>query len=345
MKKLIIHIGTHKTGTTAIQSFTRANKKLFNRNDYGIIYYADLPLSIINKFSLSKHINYHEIDILKKFLSDKIKGKYDNYFLSWEGFSGDMASNYRNIKVVSTMLAKAIPDKVLLEIIIFFRRQDDFVQSAYAQFMYTGKFNDFKSFLAQVDRNNLDWNKFIQRIEEAFPKDTKLHILPYDAFVLKGKNIINLIGEVLMLNDLKQLKSIPQKNVGMSEASAILYERLNSKIEHSPYQLNLLRKHLQQTGNKGFLIEYNYMNDNEKEHFLAYFNRQNKILANKYWNEKFNIDNFSMISKAEISNDEKSIDSDELIMALLKEIEEIRINYSRNLILKLVNRISAFLNI
>ena len=125
--KLILHIGTDKTGTTAIQMHVHANREwLLERGVY-------VPLTGLGKDNghskLLSTLDPDGLSELAKELAGAQASGYDSALLSWEGMS--YMSSQEIAKLVNTLRL----DNVWL--LVYLREQADIIQTGYLQELKT----------------------------------------------------------------------------------------------------------------------------------------------------------------------------------------------------------------
>ena len=130
-KTLFIHIGKHKTGTTAIQNFLSINREELKK--HSILY----PGKNENHCSVAKELQKNEKSFLDQksntyeIFSEIVKNidKYQKFILSSEGFSEN------EDRVIPRLIQTINYFKLNLQvkIIIFFRQQHTYLESAYQQ--------------------------------------------------------------------------------------------------------------------------------------------------------------------------------------------------------------------
>lgn len=91
MKQLLIHIGTHKTGTTAIQNALRANRKLLAQNGCA---YVDEAYELSRRLK-EPGLAGSEFVAVKKTFNDLVNRVSGNRVIfSSEQFAGTILKNY-----------------------------------------------------------------------------------------------------------------------------------------------------------------------------------------------------------------------------------------------------------
>ena len=136
MQRLILHIGTDKTGTTSFQRTIREHwRKLVQVDGLREIKLQEgYP---VKELMRSRSFDASLVQELKHFLMHKM-GRQDGTFLvSCEYLSGDRATMYANSDVLAQML-QAATERYPTEICVLFRRQDEFIQSMYTQIVHRG---------------------------------------------------------------------------------------------------------------------------------------------------------------------------------------------------------------
>ncbi len=188
-KKLILHIGIHKTGTTAIQQFLSANRELLGAQG---IFYPQLKCEWNNHNPLAWHLmdsryvppnaryykRYSASEHWKTLFDAVSNRSYDTVLLSGEDFSlaqdptrlADLCKNFDT------------------RIIVYLRRQDQLIQSVYNQdvkdhaWMCTQTMGQF--FSSHRLNDLIHYDLFLGRWASAFGKEN-LIIGVYDKFRLQ----------------------------------------------------------------------------------------------------------------------------------------------------------------
>jgi hypothetical protein len=166
-RRVLLHIGLHKTGTTAIQMFMSANSRRFP----GVLYPAHgrpeehpyghhlLPWSLQRRHKIRPEPVWKE-------LRSEIEGAAEgDAVLSAEAFGMLDAKAVARVRE----LLPAVPARV----IVYLRRQDEFVQAMYATMIASGStVPPFEDYLKQVtSRGRLDYYALLGRWAAAFGKE------------------------------------------------------------------------------------------------------------------------------------------------------------------------------
>ncbi len=207
--ELILHIGTHKTGTSSIQGFC-ANERRF-LEEHGVMYAFPANLSGMSSTPISVAIAKHETDQVAKFF-DRILGQAkrtgaQKVLVSDESFftmntSSDHSSPFSEAeyweqeeKLVGNLAKILAPHTVNVKIVCYVRRQPEFIESLYSQRVkefYSGTIDDFVS----DHRYALDYYSLLDIWAKQFGEDaikvrvfdpTKNVVLDFLDFVLNIK--------------------------------------------------------------------------------------------------------------------------------------------------------------
>ncbi|GGO79543.1 hypothetical protein GCM10011348_14090 [Marinobacterium nitratireducens] len=117
-KKIFLHIGSHKTGTTSIQRFLSLNTEALS--DQGFFYLIPNPWPLViktNGVDFAHNIKTEGFDIIDDLGHDNIIISHENY--SW-------LSDLRNISLLKKSLSRFGRD---IKIVLYLRRQDSLAVS------------------------------------------------------------------------------------------------------------------------------------------------------------------------------------------------------------------------
>ncbi len=173
-KTIYFHIGTHKTGTTALQKFFVDNKELLNEKGFVYDFYNE---SEMNQGYLVKPEKWDKINL------DPTK----DYIISGE----DFYSHILNI-------TKTIKEKLFdfnIHFIVYFKRQDLMKQSVYNQIV---KMHGFTKEVTQDNHYNLDYYQFLQNLQQSYP-GALLTVRVYEKGQFEGGTIFSDFLKILGL--------------------------------------------------------------------------------------------------------------------------------------------------
>jgi hypothetical protein len=141
--QLILHIGTHKTGTSALQECLRRNEK---RLAYRGIHYARMvPYKNCNSLARTVAKNRGpevEAFIRRNINKAKAMGAHtvvmsaESFYamtMFFHKFNGRGRDYWKSEREAVVFLQRAFPKEVMVRPVVFFRRQDRFLESIYAE--------------------------------------------------------------------------------------------------------------------------------------------------------------------------------------------------------------------
>src|SRR5690625_6647623 len=190
-----LHIGIQKTGSTTIQKILQQNIKELEKEK--IKYLGRLPVLTRKIRVIEEHdpaiIHTLRQQIKEEMGDESLSGKY---ILSNEKFAGDKMVGYKNQPVNAKNRFKALkPLDVNVKIIVFLRRQDDFLESTYAQRIYSGSTLTFEEFFKNFDTSHFHWDELVDSYADYFGSSNVI-VHRYDQNFLPHKDsLINLFGD------------------------------------------------------------------------------------------------------------------------------------------------------
>lgn len=312
MSKVILHIGTFKTGSTALQHHLSYNKEILWENNY---YYGDYfepikahsnlgygllkeALESNNLFSMyadhPRFVNVAENpkDIIERIDSNR-KGK--NIIISHEALFADA---YRTLigldatlddklmksinlymrKRLKCLLTQSFDD---IQIICYLRRQDLIIESQFNQVMkqpwYSGtKILDFKNFV-EAKPINLHYYSQLEEWSEIFGKDT-IVVKIYENELLSKGLIKDFYTDVLGISDIHKLKNIPEKDMNRGlNPEVVLYK---SMLKHTTRKIDeflMLYKNENKINQKE-----GFFDNDERIDFVNQYTEENNMIAKKF---------------------------------------------------------------
>lgn len=205
MKKIILHIGYNKTGTTAIQKSFYYNRKRLNKS--GIFY----PIKCRGKrrskahHSLAECLLYHIGKPLPRFVKKKIYCKYNvNYY--WKLLKEELSESECSSAFISTEAfsrlrghpeqMKFIKDQLRgyhVKILVYLRNQPEFLASAYNQAVKRGHETRTVDELMQSGWMNIDYFVELEQWESVFGTENMI-VRIFDKEKMTGGIVIDLLN-------------------------------------------------------------------------------------------------------------------------------------------------------
>ena len=163
MRQLWIHIGTPKTGSTALQRYSWQRNKYLNSK--GVSFLVRRTRASYNDMGIA--LRGHNVEDAAK-IGEEIKARIagsdaDKLVISSEMLTGGDPGILRD--------AIAMEETFDTKIIAYFRRQDRYFEGNYKQKMKTGKVAPgFDNYLAKFGTNAGQYGRIIKIWENAFPE-------------------------------------------------------------------------------------------------------------------------------------------------------------------------------
>lgn len=288
MSRLLIHIGTHKTGTTAFQQVLLQNEKLLKRKDrIGVIELNDFPR--LNELKVSNIFDLSMADELKCFLHKKMITN-DRFIISNERLSGNAyGAIYCNTRTIAETLNFATKGYDVT-ILVALRRQDQFIQSLYMQMQHLGKDTQISDFIRPIQMENLDWSNFLKPWIDHFGSEN-VKVFPYDKEVLKRHNLVQLLNQEIKSDVLDKIRTLQNANVGLSENGLTIMKEMHHLLsENRRRDLAAILQILSNNDNH----EYTLLGINFNKEIIKHFQHSNSELARDHqFLTRFGVNNFS----------------------------------------------------
>ena len=284
--RLFIHIGTHKTGSTAIQRALWSNQNALLQK--GVVFLS-LPREI-KTLEICEELNLDIVHSFRKYLDRRVAKKRDKgskairYVMSWEGFSGNALDGYLNAAIAAQHIKRAT-EGMDVRIVVYLRKQDEFIESMYAQRIKAGESYTFQSFLDSLPAFSFNWEQLLTSYSELFGKENMI-VRRYDKAVLLEPNSLLLdffqaIG--IDMQDITFHEGFVNLNPGYTR-DALEIARLSNPYLNSNEKVDL-RQILQQTSFKQPFESYSYFSDKNRNVLLLQYADSNAIVAREYFNE------------------------------------------------------------
>lgn len=231
---VIVHIGTHKTGTSSIQ------QSLFDARDellkHGILY----PESGRPDDSYTR-TGHH-------LLAWGLRNRHNVDCSSWDALAAELSKSNAHTAVISSeVFGPALSEEVgrirqylsphEVSVIVYFRSHVSFALSFYKQFVqgrdrFTGSFRDFLSSYGSY----LDYEAIFIRWREVFPDTKWLSFDDHKRDLVQSFVFAAGLPEGVVVDS-------PPKNISPSDAAIALSRHLNALVSRWPtVQLSRLRR-------------------------------------------------------------------------------------------------------
>lgn len=300
MKTLYVHIGTTKTGTKAIQFFCWENRKLLEKQGYC---YPDLSflcpkcISIKNgHFLLEQPVNAGEKGAVQQKTKEyqegmerihKLFSVYDNIVLSDEGI---WRESYLSRKTLWRELKDA-GEKYgfTVKIIVYLRRQDEFLQSLWNQHVKANK----------TTTSEQSWDDFVNAIPKSLQLDyyKKLEsiggILGQENIIVRRFEKGAFAGGSIYADFLKAIGleltqeyhiSKEERNISLSGNAPEIMRVLNGVSDFKGEDLKFMRQ-ICHIISQDSTEKFSMFSLKECKKFLRQYRKSNRNVAEKYLEE------------------------------------------------------------
>lgn len=224
--ELVIHCGAHKTGTSSIQSLLfEQRQELLNRgvlyipgaelNHIGIVNFLHQPATPVStRNTIRSRIvctidNYRSRKEMEKVLvSHESFFSFVNIHQGGGDFYGSTNQSLKNLELLE--LGELFSS---VRIVLYIRRQDEFLQSLYMQNLSSGTWtNSFEQALANIDCTNISWLSYATKLANFFGKSNVV-VRPFEAI---GGGWKNLLNDFCMASTIEIHNSLSEKKVNES---------------------------------------------------------------------------------------------------------------------------------
>ena len=195
--RLYLHIGTHKTGSTAIQYFLDANREALAAR--GVLYpRSGRPQR--RAIAYGHHLLANELTDPRP--AARRRQRAGEPRAAWDALKAELRDAREDIAVVSAegfdrlatqqqfSALRSYLDGLDVKVVAYLRRQDKFLSSYYCQHvLYRGETREFEEFRRGL-RTEIDYERLLGRWEDAFGPDA-LIVRPYERSALANGDVVD----------------------------------------------------------------------------------------------------------------------------------------------------------
>ncbi len=287
--KLFIHIGQPKTGTSAIQGFLNYNREILSRIHK--ILYPNFDNNEFDKGLMHNHaIFFSEANRIKDFYGSIHRFNECIHYCRKSNISKIVISNEGWSWQFWPGLLKRMIDTTGVDynIIVYLRRQDKFLESAWKQWGH--KIPDCGNIQAYIKKIELDWYKILKMWTEYFDQD-KFIIRTYEKSQI-GDDIVKDFASIIGIEKLAGFNTPPDTtlntNAGfnwevvelMKLSRGLLTDQNDNKL-HS-----FMNRMLSESYKKRPMEEYSFLSPREKLDIIRQYEQSNNLIAKEFLNQK-----------------------------------------------------------
>lgn len=298
MKKLFIHIGRAKTGTSALQSFLAANRDALSRLGYK---YADTAFFCNTHHPLAWSLHKEAFDCSggrywrKASMYARLSMSPEEYFAALRDeiedspehsfvISSEEFGVVLDLHLTAPLLARHL-EGLAVKFIVYFRRQDDFLQSLYNQAVkgdeerYTGDFWSYVNPILEV--GGADCMKVLTPLSESF-SDNAISVRVYEKEQLKENIFIDFLDTLGIADSVGfDFPKAPQ-NLKLDARFLPVVRELNRIPMAREVRDEILNTLRSKSEGSGPFADHGILSPRERFELLQRFEESNAIVARRF---------------------------------------------------------------
>jgi len=240
-RKIVIHIGAHKTGSSVVQSLLKSESRRLRWRGFG---YERAFYRLGRTLAHQSPVPDAQREILRREVCARLNGRPEPTILaSSESFFGDPFASYANIRHVAEDLRSVLEDWPV-HIVACIRRQDEFIESLYHQHVKQGGALSFERFVESHDIHAYRWDELLREYAQVFGREN-LTVCSYDVLFRKGTDVIAGMFPVLRQAGFRTRARAAIINPSLSQKGLDMALRCNELL--TPDEQKVFRRFLEQT--------------------------------------------------------------------------------------------------
>ncbi|WP_234571687.1 hypothetical protein [Rhodohalobacter sp. 614A] len=277
---LFLHIGTHKTGSTTIQKTLEVDSNF----EDDIIYLGRHKQPII-QIAEENNASESVVDELTSLIESGLAPYKDRsglkFILSNEKLAGDKRDGYKNSGYVAKHLKNILDDFNLdVKVVVYFRRQDDFVESLFSQRIYNGSAYTFQQFIDRLDNESFSWKQVADSFAQHFGKENILVRRYHQEFLPQLDSIIHDFGKTIGSELLQKYSGEKTYNEGYTNSALKVIELVNPHLDRA--RQKSIKKLLRKQEQRSAFNKYSLFKPEQRKEFLDHYSESNAGLAKEY---------------------------------------------------------------
>ena len=281
MKKLYIHIGTHKTGSSAIQRALQLAEYDMRKENIVYIPREKVPDSILNS-ALATSFTNNDISIGKRFFDKWINSSPEacNLVFSHEDLSGNPFDGYKNSYCVAQSIREMTKGRQVI-IIVYLRRQDFFVESFYNMRIRAGGHRDFNDFNNNIFKGKtLNWYELLKNYAHFFGKENIITRRYDKKYLYENNSLIIDFANIIGSETLKNVALALSYNSGINRDALEILRLCNKYLNEK--ETAVLKKSFEKSSSKSPFSKCPFFTPEERKQFMANFAATNELVVKEY---------------------------------------------------------------
>jgi len=269
---IYIHIGTHKTGTSAIQDFLALNKKVLKRK--GFLF----PQQSRRNYFASQEDCHRVTPVNHKHyrkLAHLCSAKQQNVLISSETFS--LLENVCDIR--------SLLGDLNVKVICYLRRQENVLQSMYNQSVKEGAYYQD---ISTYQRDDLDYFSLLEKWASVFGKDNVI-VRVYEKEQFYNHSLIEDFLDIVGLpltDEFRMLKhnSNPRLSPAVLEYMRYINCLLNDKVIAKKFKKGMVRFSSERYKESTLPIfgEHSLLSNDQRHSIMNRYQNSNALVAQEY---------------------------------------------------------------
>jgi hypothetical protein len=225
-KTVYLHIGAHKTGTTAIQALLADESRRLRWHGF----YFDRDFYRLGKTLASQSpLSASDRDRIRREVNSRLQARPEpNTIGSSEAFFGDLFRSYANNRAVAQDVRAILAD-FDVRIVACVRRQDDFVQSVYQQHVKQGGTQRFDAFINSHDIHAYRWDELLGHYRTEFGRSA-LGVYCYEDLFQTDNAILECLFPALAATGFRSVSRAEVRNPSLSAKGLEIALRCNELL-------------------------------------------------------------------------------------------------------------------
>lgn len=291
---LYLHAGAHKTASSFLQTALKNNQHQLFEHGLKVVLRKNIINSpfqkCLQKVRSGEKIDKLELTTAEESLRKMLPSKSDtDCLLTNEDLFCNLKLQdfYPRLREQLQFIANSVPTGVTPKFVLYIRRQSDYIESVYMQYIHLGRSLSFDSYLGEELPSYLSWYQVASIAQSVFGKDNVL-IRPFET--------IKSIGSIGFYTDfLTNLNVKVNFDLGFNESLETQrganrsYSALGMKIAkvvnpmlESQEDKNNLRTFLQSKFSTATHDKASFLSESDKKELLRMYSEENKKLFDEF---------------------------------------------------------------